>query len=1317
MAVPQIQSAFSAGEVAPTLFGRTDIAKLHVGLATCRNGYVDYRGGAKSRAGTAFVGYSKQTGRSYPPRMITFQFNINQGLALEFGNYYMRVVYNGAFVLEPALGIVAITKASPAVMTVAAYSLSSPSVIASGVTATYKPGDNITLAGGTFSAAAVLGVQTTQLVSLAVNNAGSTQIGSNYLGYFPGDQITLAGGQSTINAQATVQTTKVVAATIGNAGTGGTPGAATVTGTTGTGTKFQASVTIGAGGNITSVNSISLAGSYTANPTYTTQPVYVGVWPYGHWIYNYYYLEPVTGGSLSGASLNIQMGVATVEVSNPGSFTDNPPGGAFTQLITNGQGVGATFNTGVFAPLSVSIVNAGIYSAPPTNPVSQGSTTGTGVGATFDLTFSAASSYVSGDWVYLSQVGGMTPLDGRTAVLVQTAPNTFALYDVFGDPINSTTYPAFTSGGMVARVYTLATPWGEQDLPWLKFTESADEMSICCVNQITQTEYPSYDLARVTYSNWTLTELLTGPTISPPATTSAAASSSGSIDYQYAVTAVDQDGTESIASPIAEVDSAVNITATAGQITVNWSPSQGASYYIVYKATPGYGAPPPPGSLLGFAGDSYGTQFQDTNIVADFAQVPPLHQNPFARGQILRLTIATPGSSIATIAYSITTTSGSGAALEPIIVSGELVWVIVQDPGQNYQPGDLITFTVTGSGAVAPTGNLVLGASSGTYPSVPFYFQERRGYACSLNNPDTYWFSQPGSYTNFDFRIPTIDSDAITGTPWAQEVNGIQFAIPMPGGLVVLTGLSAWQLSGTGGAGTPITPSSQTATSQTYNGCSPLIPPLRIDNFILYVQAKGSNYRLLSYNFFTNIYTGTEQTIYSPHLFNNYTIVSHCYCEEPFKVVWSIRNDGVLLSDTFLPAQEVNGWARHDTQGLFLSNCSVTEPPVDALYVATQRTINGQTSYMIERFDDRLWTTNENAWCVDAGLSLPQPAPAASLSASATTGALTGVSGLVGGQNYGSASYGVVSDVGGGPGNGATVALTIVGGVITAITFPLGGQLYANPQVSVYDPSGQGSGFSAACVVNDQTTLIASQSVFSSGSVGSVIRMNGGKALITGYTSSTIVTATVLSPFVSGVLPLQAASGAWTMTEPTSTIEGAWHLAGAQVVGTADGAPIGPLTVAADGSVTLPNAASQVLIGLGFTVQFQSVYQQDGGGATVQGRRKRDPALTARVELSWGFTMGSNQVDGSTLSPPQIAPPWIDMQAPTYSYSQPPYGSTTPPLYTGDVRLPIQGDWEPPGQIAVEQTLPLPLNLLAIVPEIWEADTPEEAMKPKQQGR
>src|ERR1700686_2437872 len=116
MSTPIIESAFTTGEVAPALFGNVQLARMHSAASTCRNFFVAYQGGAYSRAGTALVGFSKQTGRNYPPRMITFQFSINQGLALEFGNFYMRVIFDGAYVSDVQTNITGVTQTNPAVI-------------------------------------------------------------------------------------------------------------------------------------------------------------------------------------------------------------------------------------------------------------------------------------------------------------------------------------------------------------------------------------------------------------------------------------------------------------------------------------------------------------------------------------------------------------------------------------------------------------------------------------------------------------------------------------------------------------------------------------------------------------------------------------------------------------------------------------------------------------------------------------------------------------------------------------------------------------------------------------------------------------------------------------------------------------------------------------------------------------------------------------------------------------------------------------------------------------------------------------------------
>lgn len=1296
MAIPVIQTAFVVGEVSPSLFGHTDLARLRSGAATMRNMWPNYTGGAYSRAGTSFVGFSKQTGRNVPPRMIPFQFSIDQGLALEFGNFYMRVVSDGAFVTEPANALVAISQASPGVITIADFSLASATANNGAVTSSYKAGDSVTLAGGSFALPATLDVETTQLASVAPNAVGTF--------YAPGDTIALTGGVASVQPMLRVATTQLVAVAIAFRGGGGTPGAAVLTGTTGTGTKFQLNVTISAGGELATINSIAVAGDYSANPSNIA----------------FEYLSGAGFPSYGLPAVSISMGVNSVSILNPGSFTVNAFGGTFTQASSSGSGSGATFQSALFGPGTLSVTQTGEYLTTPANPVAQGSTTGTGAGATFNASF-VAGSFNDGDWVSLADIGGMTELNGETLVLGKLTANTFALFDVYGAPVDTTAFPTYTGGGNASRIYTLTTPYAEADLKYLKYTQSADVMSLCCVNQQTLVEYPPQDMSRLAADNWVFSAAVAQPTVAPPTTVSGAASASGSVDYEYVVTSVSPvDGSESVASPIGLVSGAVDISATAGTITLTWPAVSSVNQYNIYKATPGYTVAPPVGALFGYAGSTFGNQFIDPNIVADFTQVPPVHNNPFARGQVVDATVLAGGASYTTITLTINSLTGSGASLEGVLVGGALSAIIVIDAGQNYSPQDTITVTGDGAGATA---SLDVGALSGTYPSVVAYFQQRRFYGNTLNNPDTYFASQPGAFTNFDSRIPTIDSDAITGTPWSVEVNGIQFFLSMPGGLVAFTGATVWQMGGSGGGAlnpTPITPSSQSAQPQSSTGCSATVPPIRIQSDIIYVQAKDSNYLAANYQIYANNYITDYITLNSSHLFAGFNILEHAWCEEPYKLLWAIRSDFCLLSLTYLKPQEVIGWARHDTNGLFVSCCSITEKPTDVLYLATQRFPGNNTAYMIERMDERIWASVEETWCVDCGLSLPQPQPAANLTASSATGlgAVTGVTNLVGGENYSAATTAaVIDDDGGGSGAGAVPVLTIVGGVITAVSFAGNeGQNYSFPRIVISDPSNMGTGARADCVLDTSATFTADAAVFAAGDVGSVIRMGGGIAQVTAFTDAQHVTAQILSPIAatrpnSGGIVQSQASGTWTLTAPVTTISGLRHLAGATVTGLADGNVVPPTVVAADGTVTLAKAASQVTLGLGFQAQLQSVYL-DAGEPTAQGQRKKIAAVTARIEASRGIKVGSNQVDGSTLSPQQIAPVWSNLaDAPDKAVK--PFNALATPLYTGDVRIPLDGGYATPGQVAAQQDNPLPMQILAFIPEDFPGDTPQLKAEPR----
>ncbi len=1304
MATPVLSpSAFTTGEVSPGLFGNVSLTRMHAAAATMRNFFVRYSGGAYSRAGTALVGISKQTGRNYPPRMVPFQFSVNQGLALEFGNFYMRVVLDGAMVTEAPLTLTAASATNPVSISVANAS-GATSAIANigGVAASYAAGDTVTLAGGTFSTAAVILISDTTIASLSVNARGS--------GYAPGDTITLGGGTPLHAGLMQVVTTRLKSATLVSGGSQLVNGAQVATGTTGSGTKFTVNVTV-AGNSVTSVNSIASAGSYSANPSNLSAEPVGGI--------------PSTGPGGSLPILSIVMEIDVVLISSRGVYAANSA--TFTQAATSGSGTGVTFNSVVFGPNTISIATAGSYTVLPSNPVSQASTTGSGSGATFNVSWTGSYTVVTGDWIFLQGIGGMTQLNNQTYV-ASVSGSVISLYDVYGNPVDGTSFGAWTGGGTVSRIYTLSTIYAEQDLDYLKFTQSADVMSICCVNQSTRTEYPPQDMSRISDINWVFSPATPTTTVTPPGSVSltgtAATGTEVTTNYAYVVTSVSPvDGTESVASNPG-IGSFLDISSAAGSVQVSWSAVLGVNEYNVYKATPNSTGAVPSGVQFGFAGSAYGTIWIDKNIVADFTQVPPFHKNPFARGQITGVVVTSAGSGYSSSpTVSITTTNGSGAVIIPI-VNGGIVAYVIESGGQSYQPGD--TVTITGGGGTGATANLVVGPESGTYPSVVAYFQQRRAYAATLNQPDTYFMSQPGAFTNFDSRIPPIASDAITGTPWSEEVNGIQFLVPVTGGLIAMTGLEAYLVTGTGGnvfSPQPLAPASQQAQPQGFNGCSPTVPPVRIYQDILYVQAKGSTYRDFAFDVSSYTYTGLDLTLNSSHLFIGQTIKQHAWCEEPYKILWAVRDDGVLLSLTYQKKEQVAGWARHDTKGLFVSVCSVTEPPVDALYLSASRPFNASKStYTIERMDNRIWDAVENTWCVDCGVSLSNPEPPATLAAiiPATYGAVTGTSSIVGGSGYSVATTATVIDApltanaAAGPGSGATATLTIVGGVITAVAFPVQGAGYQNPQLVIYDPAGSegGSGGSAVLTIDTRVQFQASSTVFSAPEVGWVIRMGGGIGTITSLASATTVNAVMTTPFSAfqanggGVVQI-AQAGSWSVTQPIQTVNGLLALAGQMVTGLADGKVITPRTVSSTGQIVLDAPASSITLGLAFQAQLQSTYL-DAGEPTVQGQRKKVAAVTARVEASGQFLIGSNQPDGSTLSPTQIAPAWSNL-TPALTGAVPPYQNAATPLFTGDIRIPVSGGFQRPGQVCIQQDLPLPVQVLAFFSELLEGDNPAQA--------
>lgn len=313
------------------------------------------------------------------------------------------------------------------------------------------------------------------------------------------------------------------------------------------------------------------------------------------------------------------------------------------------------------------------------------------------------------------------------------------------------------------------------------------------------------------------------------------------------------------------------------------------------------------------------------------------------------------------------TTSGTG-----IGATANLVWgvglVQVLNPGAGYTSVPTVTFSSGAATAVA-----TLAATSNGFPSVPSFFQQRLVLAAPTGAPQTFYMSQPGAYFNFNVSSPSEATDSITGTLVSGQLNTIKSMVSQTTGLLVLTDKASWLITG-GGNGTAVSPSALVANAQSFNGASD-VPPI-ISNFdVLYVQSKGSIVRDSAYNIYANVFTGTDISVISSQLFYGHTVLQWAWAEEPFKVVWAVRDDGVMLTLTFLKEQEFIGWTHSTTtNGLFKSVATVTEGTstageVDAIYTVVARTINGQPLQYIERVAERTYPAGVvDAWTVDCGI-------------------------------------------------------------------------------------------------------------------------------------------------------------------------------------------------------------------------------------------------------------------------------------------------------------------------------------------------------------
>ncbi len=160
--------------------------------------------------------------------------------------------------------------------------------------------------------------------------------------------------------------------------------------------------------------------------------------------------------------------------------------------------------------------------------------------------------------------------------------------------------------------------------------------------------------------------------------------------------------------------------------------------------------------------------------------------------------------------------------------------------------------------------------------------------------------------------------------------------------------------------------------------------------------------------------------------------------------------------------------------------------------------------------------------------------------------------------------------------------------------------------------------------------------------------------------------------------------GATYSGSPATTISGLDHLDGETVQVVADGA-VHPDRVVEDGSISLAWAASKVHVGLHHPARLRTMRIEaaadDGVG---QGKTKRIHRVTLRLIESVGV---------------QVGPSFERMDRLEFRKPADPMDRPVPP-FTGDKALPFPGGYEEDGFVCLQQDQPLPLTVVAIIPEL-----------------
>lgn len=579
----------------------------------------------------------------------------------------------------------------------------------------------------------------------------------------------------------------------------------------------------------------------------------------------------------------------------------------------------------------------------------------------------AGHGYSNGDLVAISGVVGMTEINGRYFIVANKDATTFELTNAYtGADVDGTGYTTYTSGGTAARVYTLDTPYAVDDLPTLKFVQSADTMTL------THPSYDPYELTRTAHNAWTITLATYLPEqASPTAVSVAQSGAAGATTYKYQVTAVNKDTLEE-SLPALNTTAKVITDITAADPAVVTSNGHGFANGDEVGINAVVGMTELNGRRFKVASQAANTFELEGEDSSDYTAYGSAGTAARTHAQLTNGNATLSTSNYNTVSF----TAATEASRYRIYRWNAGLWGLLAETTEASYVDD---GSATADYDTAPPEFREPFYAADSKPATASYYEQRAVLGGTNSRPDTSYYSVTGAYHNMNVSTPGQDADAIVATLTSREVNEIRHYVPL-NDLLILTSGSEWKVNSSGDA-SGFTASTLRQKPQSEWGAGHQRPVV-LGSTVLYVQENDAVVRSLGYALDIDGYTGTDVTLLADHLFETYSILNNglAHARGRHPLTAALREDGQAGILTFEKTQEVIAWTHWDTPGgngkieaIAGVRPSATEKD-EAFYMIVRRTLpSGHTVRLLERTHSRKFTDVRDCFFVDSGATYDEP--------------------------------------------------------------------------------------------------------------------------------------------------------------------------------------------------------------------------------------------------------------------------------------------------------------------------------------------------------